>query len=464
MKKFLILLLLAMLMFIPAQAASAAGFTLNHEAAELAVGKKLTLKASFPAGAKKQTVYWKSANKTIATVSSSGKVTAKKAGETIVRAYTKSGLEATARITVFTAPKKVALNKKSLTLFVGDSQALSANVTPATAKDKSVTWTSSKSSVATVDANGVVKAVKAGSAKITAKTTNGKKATLTVTVKQPVTGIKVNQEEVSLKGGASFKAKATVSPSTATDKKVSWSTSDKKVAVVDGGKILARGKGTCTITAKAKGGKDIAASIKVTVTSAPKKVIALTFDDGPNKNTLKVLKTLDKYNAKATFFVIGQNAKANKDTLKLMHAAGHEIANHTWNHPNLLKLSHSSRVSQLSRTDDVIQSVTGKKPRLVRAPGGSMSKAVAKQLNRTFVYWNIDPQDWKYRNATTVTNHVLKKAGNKKIVLLHDIHASTATAVERIIPKLIEQGYSFVTVSELIELTGGGGKGTIYLP
>lgn len=464
MKRFFALLMIALLLFAPAYAIGATGLTLNHESAELVVSKTLKLKASLPDGAKKQTIYWKSADKKIATVSSSGKVTGKKVGSTVISAYTKSGLRADAKITVYAVPKKVSLEKSSATLFVGDAKSCTAKVTPANARDKSLTWKSSNPSVAAVDGSGAVTAKKAGKATITATTVNGKKASLKLTVKEPVTNISLNESKVSLKGGASFTAKASLSPSGATDKKVTWSTSNKKVAVVSGGKITARGKGKCVITAKANGGKDVSASIQVTVTSAPKKVIALTFDDGPNANTLKILKTLDKYNVKATFFVIGQNASRNKNTLKKMHASGHEIANHTWSHPNLLRLSHSNRMSQMSKTDAVIESVTGKKPRLARAPGGSMTKSVAKKMNRTFVYWNIDPQDWKYRNATTVTNHVMSKAGNKKIVLMHDIYASTATAVERIVPRLIAQGYTFVTVSELIEITGGGAKGTIYRP
>lgn len=465
MRRTILVMLAVVLLFTANVFASAEGLALNVEKFELAVGEKQTLEAVFSEGLRRETITWKSSNSSVAAVSKKGVVTGKKRGGATITASTKSGLTAVARVTVYAVPTSVKIEQKPMKLYVGAEQRLTAKISPAKVRDSSLTWKSSKKSVAAVDADGVVKARKKGSATITVTTANGKVATVGVTVKQPVTSISLDRTEVSLNGGKTQAIKVKVLPSNASDKKITWSSSDKTVATVTGNKIYARKKGKCILTARASGAEaDITATIAVTVLSNPKKVIALTFDDGPNKNTLRVLNTLKKYNARATFFVIGSNAKSNLSTLKKMHEAGHEIGNHTWSHPNLMRLSHSSRLRELSRTDEVIKSVTGSRPRLVRAPYGTMTKDAAKRLNRSFVYWSIDPQDWRYRNASTVTKHVVGRAANKKIVLLHDIHASTASAVERIIPQLINKGYTFVTVSELMEITGGGAPGTTYRP
>lgn len=164
--------------------------------------------------------------------------------------------------------KSVSLNKTSLTLNVGDSSTLKASVNPSNASDKKVTWSSNNAKIAKVDSNGKVTGVAAGSATITAKSSNGKTASCKVTVKSvAVSSVSLNSTKLTIKAGASSTLKATLKPTNATDKKVTWSSSNTNVAKVDSnGKVTGVKAGTATITAKSSNGKT--AACKVTVTAA----------------------------------------------------------------------------------------------------------------------------------------------------------------------------------------------------
>ena len=176
--------------------------------------------------------------------------------------------------TAFAATKKVTsikLNKTSATLYLKNTLTLKATVSPSNASNKNVTWSTSNKSVATVSSKGVVTPKKTGTVTITAKAKDGsgKKATCKITVKQHVTKISLSKTSLSLKTGSASTLKATVSPSNASSKKVTWSSSDKKVATVNSkGKVTAVKAGTATITCKAADGSGKKATCKVTVTPA----------------------------------------------------------------------------------------------------------------------------------------------------------------------------------------------------
>ena len=248
--------------------------SLDRETLNLTEGETATLKATVtPDDATDKTVKWSSSDKSIATVSSSGKVTAVKAGTATITA--KAG-DKTATCTVTVAAKviavtKVALDKTTLSLTEGGTATLTATVSPSNATNKTVTWTSSDKSIATVE-NGKVTAVKAGTATITAKA-GDKTATCTVTVAAKViavTKVALDKTTLSLTEGGTATLTATVSPSNATNKTVTWTSSDKSIATVENGKVTAVKAGTATITAKAG---DKTATCTVTVSA---KVIAVT--------------------------------------------------------------------------------------------------------------------------------------------------------------------------------------------
>lgn len=220
-------------------------------------GKTLTLKPSLsPSGAVSNGYTYTSANKSVATVSAKGKITAKKAGKTTVTIKAK-GTKIVKKITVIvpkTTVKSVSLNKTSDTLAVGGMVTLKATVSPTKATTKLVSWSSNKTSVATVDSNGKVKAIAAGTATITVATLDGnKKATCKIVVKQPVTSLMIDKATLSLQVGSKASLVATVLPENATDKTVTWTSSDTSVAAVSKGEVTAVKAGTATITASASG-------------------------------------------------------------------------------------------------------------------------------------------------------------------------------------------------------------------
>lgn len=180
--------------------------------------------------------------------------------------------------------------------------------------------------------------------------------------------------------------------------------------------------------------------------------VAITFDDGPGLHTDKLLRALDAAGARATFFVLGDVAAARPTALRKIAVAGHEIATHTWDHEALPRLTDQQVRSELTRSADVIEKITGTRPALMRPPYGSLSSRVIGLLGARewpIILWSLDPQDWRDRNADTVYRRVIAGTQPGEIVLLHDIHATTVAAVPRILAELSDRGYTFVTVSEL---------------
>ncbi len=185
--------------------------------------------------------------------------------------------------------------------------------------------------------------------------------------------------------------------------------------------------------------------------------IAMTFDDGPSATlTPKLLDLLAAHHIKATFFVIGENVAEHSEIVARAAREGHEIANHSWSHPNLGKMSGDSVRSQLQRTDDAIQNATGKRPTLMRPPYGSITAREKRWIHDEFGYqiilWDVDPYDWKRPGPAVVRNRILKETQPGSIVLSHDIHPGTIEAMPSTFDALEAKGFKFVTVSELIRM------------
>lgn len=187
--------------------------------------------------------------------------------------------------------------------------------------------------------------------------------------------------------------------------------------------------------------------------------IALTFDDGPHpKQTYKILDILEKYDIKATFFVVGVNAENYPEPLKEIVKRGHEIGNHTYSHKYVKGKDAKTVSADLDRCRDVIFSICGVKPTVFRAPGGLMDE-ISVGNSQVFseydiIYWSIDTMDWAHHSPEEIETQVLGNIKSGDIILMHDYigyNSPTADALELIIPKLIEKGFSFVTVSELIK-------------
>ncbi|MEP6487195.1 polysaccharide deacetylase family protein [Microcoleus vaginatus GB2-A3] len=190
------------------------------------------------------------------------------------------------------------------------------------------------------------------------------------------------------------------------------------------------------------------------------KVIALTFDDGPSPETLKILEVLHKHNAVATFFCLGANLREYPEIAKRVVQAGNAIGNHSWHH-------YSHNVTEKTASDEIdntgvhIYRSTGAKSFLFRPPGGRLNNGLAdyaKKKNYVVVMWSIDPKDFLQPPAAAIARSVLSQATSGAIVLLHDgggNRQQTVEALSAIIPKLKQQGYRFVTVPQLLQMQAG---------
>ena len=182
-----------------------------------------------------------------------------------------------------------------------------------------------------------------------------------------------------------------------------------------------------------------------------RKVVALTFDDGPNPATTnQALDTLSKYGIKATFFVLGKNVSGNEEILKRMKADGHVIGNHSWSHPVLSKLSLDDAKKQITDTEDALTKVLGSSSKLMRPPYGAITDDIRNSLDLSFIMWDVDSLDWKSKNEASILTEIQRQVKNGSIILMHDIHVETVNALPKVIDYLKEQGYEFVTVPEML--------------
>lgn len=186
-----------------------------------------------------------------------------------------------------------------------------------------------------------------------------------------------------------------------------------------------------------------------------KKMVALTYDDGPSIYTPRILKTLKENNSVATFFAVGNRVPMYSDTVKKAYDMGCEIGNHTYEHKSLPNLSETEVKRQISKTNKEVKKAIGEKPVIMRPTGGATNNNIKKWVGMPSIIWSIDTLDWKTRNADSTKRAVLDHVKDGDIVLMHDLYSATATASETIIPELVRRGYQLVTVSELAECRGG---------
>ena len=218
--------------------------------------------------------------------------------------------------------------------------------------------------------------------------------------------------------------------------------------------------------AKAEGIYGIRATGKKAVYSQvdpSKPMVALTFDDGPSAYTSAILDQLEKYDAHATFFVVGNRVSSYASTIKRAYSLGCEIGNHSWSHPQLSAISVQEMKNEISKTDAAIEKVIGEKAALLRPPYGAVDADVKKYAGKPLIHWSIDTLDWSTRNSSSTISSVLNNVKDGSIVLMHDIYAPTRDAAVSLIPTLISRGYQLVTVSEMAAYRGITLQdGTIY--
>lgn len=185
-----------------------------------------------------------------------------------------------------------------------------------------------------------------------------------------------------------------------------------------------------------------------------KPMIALSFDDGPyTPVTGKILKVLKKYDSRATFFVVGNRISTYSEILKESYDMGNQIASHTFDHEDLSKMNKKQLSAEMSKTNKALRAVIGCNATLIRPPYGNISDLMRKTMKIPMIYWSIDTDDWKWRNAEKVLAEC-KNVQDGDIILMHDLYSTTADAVKKLVPRLKKKGYQLVTIDEMFYYKG----------
>ena len=188
-----------------------------------------------------------------------------------------------------------------------------------------------------------------------------------------------------------------------------------------------------------------------------KKLVALTFDDGPGPYTARLLDALKARNAKATFFVVGTRVNSYASLIRRMEAEGHVVGNHSQSHKNLKYLSASGIANDMGSCAQKLTNVLGHTPVVMRCPGGNYNntvKAYAKDAGVPIIQWSMDTRDWESRNKSAILKHT-SNVKDGSIVLMHDIYSTTVDAAIEMMDRRINQGYTLVTVPELLKAKYG---------
>lgn len=181
------------------------------------------------------------------------------------------------------------------------------------------------------------------------------------------------------------------------------------------------------------------------------KKIALTFDDGPHPYyTEELLDGLKERGVKVTFFVTGEHAELHPEIIKRMSEEGHLIGNHTYSHIQLKDSNRDAFKAELVKTNEIISEITGVEVQYVRPPYGTWDKKFETELNMFPVLWTVDPLDWCSTNVACITDKVVSKVEENDIILMHDYYESTVTAALQVVDELMAEGYTFVTVEEIL--------------
>ena len=233
-----------------------------------------------------------------------------------------------------------------------------------------------------------------------------------------------------------------------------WQTIEDDDYYFDNSGIMATGEvqvGLAKCTFSKKGKLKSKGDVNI---DASKPMVALTFDDGPGERTGELLAQLEKYNAHATFFMQGKNIPGKEDFVKKMKETGCELGNHSYDHPQLTKLSADKIANQIGTTNDLIQQAAGSTATVMRPPYGAINDTVRSSVGLPMILWSIDTLDWKTRNAQSSIDTVMNAVQDGDVILMHDIHTESIDAALVLIPKLEEAGYQLVTVSEMAKAKG----------
>ena len=185
------------------------------------------------------------------------------------------------------------------------------------------------------------------------------------------------------------------------------------------------------------------------VINTNKKLVAITFDDGPGPYTNKLLDILNANKAHATFFMLGNNLEKYRSVVLNVYNSGNEIGYHSYAHTNFKRQDIATIKSELDQSNAILKNITGTTFSLIRPPYGSLNSEIKEELDASFILWSVDTEDWRHKDSEYLLNYVLENIYAGAIILFHDIHATSVDAMTKILPYLYAEGYQVVTVSDL---------------
>ena len=185
------------------------------------------------------------------------------------------------------------------------------------------------------------------------------------------------------------------------------------------------------------------------VINTNKKLVAITFDDGPGPYKNKLLDILNANKAHATFFMLGNNLEKYRSVVLNVYNSGNEIGYHSYAHTNFKRQDIATIKSELDQSNAILKNITGTTFSLIRPPYGSINNEIKEAIDVSFILWSVDTEDWRHKDSEYLLNYVLENIYAGAIILFHDIHATSVDAMTKILPYLYAEGYQVVTVSDL---------------
>lgn len=411
-----------------------------------------------PAAAAGCALTWESSDPKIVKVEN-GLLTAMNYGRATVTVTAPGGLTASAEVYVCDPPSSVAFARESYAVQAEGAPVETELVFEPAGSMENVTYRVADTSIAAVDENGAVTGLASGSTLLIVECESGLSASVPVRVTEETRAISFAEGEQALFVGQSVQLTVLAQTGEAAEDALLWTSADETVVSVFDGLLFARKPGQTTVTAQNESGT-LSCTCEVTVTLNPNvtpKNVAITFDNGPGAYTEDILSVLEMYDVRATFFLLGTSVKESPRTAALLRDTKHEIGNHTYRNASLNTSSFTDIATDIERADQLILSATGRAATVLRAPDANLPVKLFTTFldTRRFVGWSVDSGDAR-RGATAdgICETVLGECFDTAILVFHDSGSETAAALRRIIPALAEQGYQFVTVSELIEITG----------
>lgn len=411
-----------------------------------------------PAGAEGCHIDWASSDESVVTVKD-GFLTAQGYGSAVVSASALNGVGAGVTVYVCEPPTDVSFSLSTYALPLdGDGTSVSVVFLPPDTMVESYSLSIDDTSVATVSPDGVLTPVSYGTCTLTLTAEGGLTCSAEVKVFENAKALYVSQTAAELKQYEFLPITVFTETGKPYLSDLSWSSTDESVCVyTSDGCLYGKQPGSAILTFSAPG-TSLTCRISVTVTRDRERkgdVVCLTFDNGPGPYTRDILEVLDRYGVKATFFLLGEKVADNTQAVQALGASDHEIGNHTWNNSAVSSDTFEETAANLAKTDSAVKKYAGRKPTVLRAPDAMLPKALFTSLidTRCFITRGTDLGD-----RTGSVEDILAAAEAARysgcILTLHDAGPHTAEALDRLLSEWLREGCRFVTVSELMELTG----------